>query len=241
MTNKKLLNLVKSANEKLKNNPFDDRPPEPWTLKDITDQRDLNRANDWRLATRWPWVDAVAWVAVSDPEIMSVLSTCRSKFTRDASADLSESERIDTAERKCWAVLQTRVDRLSLEDADRQLRAWCRAGLAPVDGTGAAVVLPTARPPYEAMLSAADVQRMTSVVHHPGSLHAAETQALLGEARDAEYAKLADRFDAESIPKRRVSQDAIAERWDASNGPPPTREAIMSLMKGKKAGRTKAS
>src|SRR3546814_16288837 len=73
MTNKKLLKLVKSANEKLKDNPFDDRPPEPWTLKDITDQRDLNRANDWRLATRWPWVDAVAWVAVSDPEIWTVL------------------------------------------------------------------------------------------------------------------------------------------------------------------------
>lgn len=152
MREKELAALIAEANQK----PYDRRLPEPWTLDDIADERDRARANDWKLAQRWPWVDAVAWIAMGGPAVLPLLSACRSKFGRQEGADPINIER------QCWSVLKTRVDRLSLDEAERVLRGWCRAGLLPVDGSGAPVGLPDHRPAYEAMLSASDIQRLSS-------------------------------------------------------------------------------
>lgn len=217
-----------AENEEMDKHLHDPRLPEPWTMADIADERDKARGSDWKLAARWPWVDAIAWVALRDPEVMSVLSACRSMFGRDAESD--------TTERKCWAVLKTRVDRLSLEDAERQLRAWCRAGLAPVDGSGAPVTLPTDRLPYDVMLSAADVQRMAPAI--VAASVADPPSVVPREEWEAEGKRVAALLDDEGFSVRDVRQSHVSERWNAAKGKVIAVTTVTGWMKGKpKTGR----
>lgn len=182
-----------AENEEMDKHPHDSRLPEPWTLPDkvedddIFDLRDRARSDDWKLAQRWHWADAVAWVAFGGPEIMPLLSACRSMFGRNADADP------DTIERNCWEALKTRVDELSLDDAERVLREWCQAGLTtPVDGSGAPAVLPEHRRPYEAMLLAADIRRLIGTEEIAAAAPAIRgrlpANAKAADIRDEEYA-----------------------------------------------------
>lgn len=97
---------------------------EPWALADLDeDAREI--ARQWAVATDWHWVDAVAWVAAQDPEIMAVLAGYRDYRKRlHPSFDVGEGANRD--------VLKTILDPKLLELSARKLRVWCAGGALTV-------------------------------------------------------------------------------------------------------------
>lgn len=214
-----------------------------WWLEALDDEAQ-SRAALWETATHWHWIDAAAWVASHRSRVMALLSGYRDYRDRSHSIAVDEGA--------CRTVLQMHLREPAIASAERQLRAWCRAGLLE------AVAIPTGailsqvdwhagREPVASgmpmVMFRADALRELS----PASIAPIATEAVIEAParvdsfeRDAECKRVAALLDEAGISVRRVRATDIAQLWNSDKGKPLSVPSVTVFMTGGDKGRPAA-